>query len=113
MTTYAAALALVEKLQASGIAATADPRAVTPPCVLVHHADAARDTLCTLAVSWELVALAPGPFNADAWQALDTLADAVLAATDAEGYRVVAYRLALDNPPLPAYLFTFTGGVDL
>src|SRR5215467_4739689 len=112
MTVSAYAAALAEKIAAElpdDATATADPRAATPPCVLIQHIAATR-AMCGLTVEWEVVALAPGPFNLDAWEALDALAPAVLAATDAEGYRVVAYRLALDNPPLPAYLFTFTGG---
>lgn len=113
MSTYAAALDMVAKVEAEGVAATADPRAATPPCVLVHHSALAYDAMCSGSASWEVLALAPGPFNADAWRSLDDLATAVRAALDVEGYRVVAYRLALDNPPLPAYLFTFTGGVDL
>jgi hypothetical protein len=116
MSTYAAALELVDKLEPNlpeGATATADPRAATPPCVLVSHASLAYSGLCSGDASWEVVALAPGPFNADAWQALDDLAAVVRACLPVEAYRVVAYRLALDNPPLPAYLFTFTGGVDL
>jgi hypothetical protein len=113
---YAGALALVGKLEAElppDATATADARSATPPCVLVTHSAATYDGMCSASVSWEVVALAPGPWNADAWLALDDLAAAVRASLDVEAYRVVAYRLALDNPPLPAYLFTFTGGVDL
>jgi len=113
---YAGALALVEKLTPAlpaDATATADPRSATPPCVLVSHTALAYDAMCSGSVEWEIVALAPGPFNADAWQTLDDLAAAVHAALDVARYQVVAYRLALDHPPLPAYLFTFTGGVDL
>ena len=116
MGAYDHALDLVGKLEAelpADATATADPRGVTPPCVLVAHTAAAYESFCGAAVSWEVVALAPGPFNADAWQSLDDLAAAVRRALPVEGYRVVAYRLALDSPPLPAYLFTYTGGVDL
>jgi hypothetical protein len=113
---YAAALEMVGKLEAElppDATATADPRSAAPPCVLVTHTALTFANLCGADVAWEVVALAPGPFNADAWQALDVLASAVRRALTVEAYRVVAYRLALDNPPLPAYLFTFTGGVDL
>jgi hypothetical protein len=116
MGTYAAALELVGKLETelgSGATATVDARSVTPPCVLVAHSALAYDSFCSGSASWEVVALAPGPFNADAWQMLDELAAACYRALNVEGYRVVAYRLALDSPPLPAYLFTFTGGVEL
>jgi hypothetical protein len=81
--------------------------------VLVAHTALTYSGFCAGAVSWEVVALAPGPFNADAWQTLDDLAAAVNRALPVEGYRVVAYRLALDSPPLPAYLFTYTGGANL
>jgi hypothetical protein len=114
--TYDAAVEMVGKLEAElppDATATADARSATPPCVLVQHRRGVRDGMCSLSVSWEVVALAPGPFNADAWATLDDLAAATFAALDVEAYDVVAYRLALDNPPLPAYLFTFTGGVDL
>jgi hypothetical protein len=116
MGAYAAALELVGKLEAElppDAVATADPRSATPPCVLVAHTSATYSGMCDASAAWEVVALAPGPFNADAWQALDALADGVRRALNVEAYRVVAYRLALDNPPLPAYLFTFTGGFDL
>jgi hypothetical protein len=116
MGAYGGAAALVGKLEAElppDAIATADARSVAPPCVLVAHTAATYDAMCSASVSWEVVALAPGPFNADAWQSLDVLAAAVRRALPVEGYRVVAYRLALDSPPLPAYLFTFTGGVDL
>lgn len=116
MGAYDYALDMVGKLEAElppDATATADPRAVAPPCVLVAHTALEYGNLCGGDVSWEVVALAPGPFNADAWQALDDLADGVRRALPVEGYRVVAYRLALDSPPLPAYLFTYTGGVDL
>lgn len=116
MGAYAAALDLVGKLTPelpADATATADPRGVTPPCVLVAHTSLAYTGMCSGSAAWEVVALAPGPFNADAWQSLDDLAAAVYRALNVEGYRVVAYRLALDSPPLPAYLFTFTGGVDL
>jgi hypothetical protein len=116
MGTYDAALDLVAKLEVElppDATATADPRSVTPPCVLVAHTRLDYRNFCGGDVTWEVVALAPGPFNADAWQALDDLEAAVRRALRPESYRVVAYRLALDSPPLPAYLFTITGGIDL
>src|SRR5262249_45128018 len=70
--------------------ATADPRSAPPPCVLVQHTALAYDAMCSGTAGWEIVCLAPGPFNADAWQALDSLAGAVRAALDVERYDVVA-----------------------
>jgi hypothetical protein len=113
---YAAALEMVAKLETElppDATATADPRSVTPPCVLIAHTALDFANFCGGDVSWEVVALAPGPYNADAWRTLDELSDAVRRALPVDRYRVVAYRLALNADPLPAYLFTFTGGIDL
>ena len=116
MGTYDVALEAVGKLEAElppDAIATADARTATPPCVLVAHTALTFSGYCGGEATWEVVALAPGPFNADAWRTLDDLALAVYKALPVEGYRVVAYRLSLDAPPLPAYLFTYTGGVAL
>jgi|SRR5215475_629727 len=113
MGSYDAAADVVAKLEAQGVAATRDPRAATPPCVLVGDRGMTYDSMCGGTVAWELLALAPGPFNADAWQALDVLEAAVRATLPVEARVRVAYRLALDNPPLPAYLFTYSAGIDL
>jgi hypothetical protein len=113
---YQVALEMAGKLEAElppDATATVDARGVTPPCVLISHSALDYSGFCGGDVSWEVVALAPGPFNADAWRTLDELADAVRRSLDVEGYRVVAYRISLDSPPLPAYLFTYTGGIEL
>src|SRR5215475_13459797 len=98
MGSYDAAADVVAKLEAQGVAATRDPRAATPPCVLVGDRGMTYDSMCGGTVAWE---------------ALDVLEAAVRATLPVEARVRVAYRLALDNPPLPAYLFTYSAGIDL
>jgi hypothetical protein len=110
---YAEALKWAEKFAAEGLPATSDPRGVTPPCVFISHRGASYTTACGAECDYEVVLLAPGPWNADAWKLLDEWEAVVASIIGADRYRVVSYRLALDSPPLPAYLYAVSQPVEV
>jgi len=103
VTSYDRALELVGKLTADGIVATVDPRAATPPCVLVTPPNRTYDIACGYSADFVLWALVPGAGNADAFKALDGLCDAVAAVLDVSRADLQSYVLSPDAPPLPAY----------
>lgn len=79
---YQRAQDIVDTLTAGGVRATADPRNVNPPCVLVNPPDLRYDLACGATATWRLRLVLPGPWNADTWRladntlpALDTLLD--------------------------------------
>lgn len=108
---YDRGLQLVDKLTSAGITATVDPRSATPPCVLVTPPSKTYDIGCGFTGDWSLIALAPGPGNADAWKALDTLETAVAEVMPVRRSIFTQWTLAADAPPLPAYRIEFTEGV--
>jgi len=112
MSSFDAALAMVDMLQQAGITATADPRSATPPCVLVPPPDRTYDIGCGYTAHWRLQALVPGTGNADAHKALDALADAVVAVLPVERMTLGSYVLANDSPALPSYRIEFDEGVS-
>jgi hypothetical protein len=115
MSSYDRATELVALLEAADpdLVATLDPRAATPPCVLVTPpAGTPAGTYCTHTVTWSLYALAPGTANADSWKELDRLLAIVNAALPVEQWLFVAYSLAPDAPLVPAYQIQFTEGID-
>jgi len=104
--------ALAAELTAAGVPATSDPRSATPPVVLVPPPRRRNDVNCGYTAEWELVALVPGPGNADADVALSTMVDALedlLPVTDSDPG---SYVLSPDNPPFPAFRVHFTEGID-
>jgi hypothetical protein len=111
VSSYDAALAIVGKLTAADISATADPRSATPPCVLVTPPDRRYDVGCGYTATWRLFALVPGAGNADAHKALDALVDAVAAVLPVERVTLASYVLASDAPALPAYRIEFDEGI--
>jgi hypothetical protein len=111
VSSYDAALALVDKLKAAGVNATADPRSATPPCVLVTPPDRTYDLSCGYTARWSVWALVPGTGNADAHKALDALADAVAETLPVASMTLGSYVLANDAPALPAYRIQFDEGV--
>jgi hypothetical protein len=112
VSSYDAALAIVDKLTAAGVRATADPRSATPPCVLVPPPDRVYDIGCGYTARWRLVALVPNPGNADAHKALDALADSVAGVLPVERMNLTRYSLASDGEPLPAITVEFDEGVS-
>jgi hypothetical protein len=105
---------MAAKLEAAGVPlATCDPRAATPPCVLIEPPSGDLDTYCSLAAEWRVVALAPGTGNVDAWAALEELQAPIVDVLPVERRTFGRYTLALDSPPMPCFLFTFTRGVEL
>ena len=115
MSTHEFALALVDELNAidDSVMATADPRGATPPCLLVVPPVVVWDGYCTGTATWSVYALAPGPANLDAWQALDGLLAIAAKVIPVERHTFVAYSLSPDAPLLPAYQIQFTRGVDV
>lgn len=105
--------AVADKIAAEGVAATADPRAANPPCVLVEYPNMRWDLGCGATGEWAVVCLAPGTANLDAVDALEPLVAACAAALPVERADKTQYILSPDNPPAPAYRLTFTMGVDL
>ena len=107
MSSYQRAVELAEKLKAEGINATADSRAATPPCVLVEPPNRTYDVACGYTAQWSLMALVPGPFNADAHKLLDELGDAVAGVLDVRTMTRGRYPLSNDTEAVPAYRIEF------
>ena len=100
-------------LVAAGVPATADPRAATPPCVLVVPPDLDFDLGCGAASArWNLWALAPGTANADAHKALAGMVALAASALPVERAVFGSYVLSIDNPAVPAYRLEFLEGID-
>jgi|SRR5215469_921663 len=113
MAGYAKGVEWAEKFAAAGLPATSDPRSVSPPCVFISHRGANYSTACDAECLFEVALLAPGPWNADAWKLLDEWEATAASIIGADSYRVVSYRLALDSPPLPCYLYAVTEPVEV
>jgi hypothetical protein len=111
VSSYDAALAIVDKLKAAGVNATADPRSATPPCVLVPPPNRTYDVACGYTAAWSVWALVPGVGNADSHKALDALADLVAGVLPVERMTLASYVLAADAPALPGYRIEFDEGV--
>lgn len=107
MSSYERALELVDKLEAAGITATADPRAATPPCVLVPPPRRTYDVPCGYTATWQLVALVPGTGNADAHKQLDALVDAVGGVLELESADLIQYAIGAATEAVPAYRLQF------
>lgn len=112
MSSYDAALEIVQKLTAADLVATVDPRAATPPCVLVPPPDRVFDLACGYTARWKIYALVPGTANADAHKQLDALVDAVAGVLPIERATLESYVLANDAPAVPAYRLEFDQGVS-
>lgn len=108
---YDRGLELVDKLASAGITATVDPRSATPPCVLVGPPTKTYDVGCGFTAQWQLIALVPGPGNADAFKALDALETAVASVLPVTRSTLTQYSLTPDNPSLPAYRIEYEEGV--
>lgn len=110
------AMELAAKLEAAGgedVHVTVDPRSATPPCLLLDPPDVRWDGNCSGTADWRLWALAPNPFNLDAWMELDRLLSVAFRVVPVERhYGRRWYSLSQDTQPVPAYLITFTEGVD-
>jgi len=108
MSTRARAAELVEQLVAAGIAATTDPRAAHPPCVLATPPARNYDvnTPAGYSAEWVLWALAPAPGSAASWDKLDELVDAVASVLDVERAEPGSYQLANKPEAVPAYRIT-------
>ena len=95
---YDRALELAEKIQAAGVPATVDPRSATPPCVLVTPPGRTYDLGCGYTAAWQLMALVPGPGNADAFKKLDELAAAVAGVLDVRVHDLPVLRAGSRQP---------------
>jgi hypothetical protein len=104
---------VVEKLEAAGLTATCDPRAATPPCVLVELPNLRFDVGGGPTGEWAVVALAPNPFNLDAAAVLTDMVATIRGVLPVGRVDRYMYAISPDNPSLPAYRFQFTMGVDL
>lgn len=113
MTSSATAQELVDKLTAEGVAAVCDPRAATPPCVLLSPPSLTFDVGCGATADWSVWLLAPGPANLDAWAALDELLRVVDGVVPIGRVDFLNYSVSPESPLLPAYRVQFTGGIDL
>lgn len=67
---------------------------------------------CAYDAEWELVALVPGPGNADADLALSTMVDRICELVDWTDADPGSYSLSPDNPPFPAYRVHFLKGIE-
>lgn len=76
---------VLSALETAGVRATADPRNVNPPTVLVVADSSVRRSTGVVAVTVHLNLISPGPANLDAVHVLDTLESNVTPALDAAG----------------------------
>lgn len=76
---------VLDAATAAGVRATADPRNVNPPCLLVTPDTTLRRTSHLIEVALTLQLVAPGPANLDALWALDDLVDVLTPALDQVG----------------------------
>jgi hypothetical protein len=111
VSSYERAKELAAKLTAAGIASTVDPRAATPPCVLVPPPERTYDLGCGYTARWNLWVLVPGTGNADAHKALDELVDRVAEELPIERASLGSYVLSADSTPLPAYRIEYEEGI--
>lgn len=102
---------LVDVLAAAGITATVDSRNLNLPCVLIPPPRRTYDLGCGYTAGWELWALVPGPGNADAFRAVDDLADRVAAVLPIMRAEPRAYQPNADGPPLVAYRLELEEGI--
>lgn len=103
---------LAQLLTEAGVAATTDPAAAFPPCVLIGPPRRRYDLPTGYTAVWELVALAAPPGGAQAWADLDALADVVAARLIVTDAAPVSYPLVPDAPPAPALLLTYTEAME-
>lgn len=80
--TWTRAAQIVDALIGAGVRATADPRNINTPCVLVPPPDLRADVACGVTATWRLRLILPGPWNADTWRAADLLLPAIDALFD-------------------------------
>lgn len=106
--TYVRARELVAQLEAAGFRATADVRNVNPPCVLVLPPTRERTGFCGWDVSWQLLALVPGPDNLDAWAALDVMVDDLAQLLPITAARPTGFSKTGAEPSIPAYQLEMT-----
>ena len=109
---YDRGLEIVQKLEAEGITATIDPRSATPPCVLGTPPNREYDLSCGYTAAWSWFAIVTGPGNADAFKALDELADKVAGVLDVRTMTFTQYAISADSPALPAYRINFEEGIS-
>lgn len=113
MDTYGRGEAMVQGLEALGTRAYLDPSIASPPCVLIIPPNLTFDLQCeAVTATWNLVALAAAANTADrsTWQALQTMVQNVALVTDVHEGTLVSY--VLNGRTYPAYLLTFTEGVN-
>ena len=109
---YDRGLEIVGKLEAEGIAATIDPRSATPPCVLGTPPNREYDIACGYTAAWSWFAIVPGPGNADAFKALDELADRIAGVLPVRTMTFTQYAISADSSPNPAYRINFEEGIS-
>jgi hypothetical protein len=104
------AKAIALELEEAGTSATHDVRNIKPPCVLVVPIPDLTYTDGTLGgshlVTWTLWALARGPGDLAAAEALETLVDDVSDVIPIETAEAGAYKIPGSSDPLPGYKLT-------
>lgn len=109
-------LALARELAASftaeGVRTVVDPRNVVTPCVLITPPVRTYDVMCGYTATWQAYVLAGGGGAEASWQELDELTDQLAALTDVETVTPTAWRKSEGDPPIAAYLVTFTSTIE-
>ena len=101
-----------DKLTGAGVDAYTDPRAATPPCVLIVPPAQSFDTSCSALCSWRVYAASPGLGNVDAWKTLADMQPVIVDTLPVTERIYVAFRLSPDSPPVPAFCYLFQGSVE-
>jgi hypothetical protein len=95
----------------TGLHATVDPRDVYPPCAIVEPPTVDLDTMCGGTGEFEVTVVVPGPWNADAWSALDTATQALIPLLNVERVRPATYPNP-DGTLAPAVALTVVAPVE-
>lgn len=102
---------LAESFTNEGVRTVTDPKNVVTPCVLLTPPVRTYDVHCGYTATQQAYALAAGGGGEASWQALDELVDQLAELVDVETVTPTAWRASEGEPPIPAYLVTFTSTI--
>jgi hypothetical protein len=99
------------ELNAAGIRATIDPRAVNPPCVLLVPPAVVLDLNCGGTAEFTALVIVPSPANSQAWRLADRIAADASAVIPVERIEPSSYAVD-DTGALPALSLSWQGAVS-
>lgn len=104
---------LIQECRANDIRATLDPRSVSPPCVVFAPPSLDININRGATAAFTAIVVSPGPGNADAFAALDQLAQDVCRDVLVNAESLVPVNYAPDDgAAYPAYEISWTASLD-